>query len=212
MSFELLCMGLIGLIFGTVVVFGGYRLFLVLIPIWGFFFGLGLGAQTVQAIFGGGFLATVTSWVVGFIVAVIFALLSYMFYILAVAIISGTFGYSLMVGLLAAIGLQLNFLVWILGIIAGIVVAVIVLRFNIQKYAIIVITAVGGAGAIIFTLLAATGGVNVADLIGNPVMRAIDNSPLWLLFFLIVAGAGIVFQIRANQNWEIESYNRMAEA
>ncbi len=213
MSFELLCMGLIGLIFGTVLVFGGYRLFLVLIPIWGFFFGLGLGAQTVQAIFGDAFLATVTSWVVGFIVAVIFALLSYLFYIIAVALISGAFGYGLAVALLTAIGMQFGFFVWLVGIVVGIIAAVIVLRFNIQKYAIIIITAVGGAGAIIFTLLAATGsGVNIADLIGNPVMRAIDNSPLWLLFFLIVAVAGIVFQIKANQNWEIESYNRMAEA
>ena len=39
MSFELLCMGLIGLLFGLAVVFGGYRLFIVLLPIWGFFFG-----------------------------------------------------------------------------------------------------------------------------------------------------------------------------
>ena len=57
----LLCVGLVGLLFATAVTFGGYRLFLVLLPIWGFFFGFGLGAQTVQALFGDGFLATTTS-------------------------------------------------------------------------------------------------------------------------------------------------------
>lgn len=211
MSFELLCMGMIALLFGLVVTFAGYRLFLVLLPIWGFFAGFALGAQTIQVLLNDPELfGTVTSWVVGFIVGAIFAILSYLFYILAVAIISGTFGYGLMVGLLTAIGLNFNFLVWLLGIIVGVVFAVIVLRFNIQKYAIIVITAVGGTGAIIFTLLALSGGLSVVDLIRDPVTSAISNSFWWLLFFVVVAGAGIIGQIRANRNWEIETYNRMA--
>jgi hypothetical protein len=36
-----------------------------------------LGAQTLQVLFGVGFLATITSWVVGFIVGGLFAVLSY---------------------------------------------------------------------------------------------------------------------------------------
>ena len=92
-----------------------------------------------------------------------------------------------------------------------VVVAGVVLRFNIQKYAIIVITAVGGTGAIIFTLLAAFGNTLVVSLLDNPVKTAIDNSFWWLLFFLIVAGAGIVVQIMANRSYEIDSYNRFAE-
>jgi hypothetical protein len=88
MTFELLCMSLIGLLFGLAVAYGGYRLFLILLPIWGFFFGFGLGAQTLQAIFGVGFLSTISSWVVGLIVGLIFAVLSYLFYIVAVALLS----------------------------------------------------------------------------------------------------------------------------
>jgi len=42
-------------------VVGGYRFFIFLLPIWGFFFGFGLGAQAVQALFGDAFLSTVTS-------------------------------------------------------------------------------------------------------------------------------------------------------
>ncbi len=80
MTFELLCAALIALLFGTVVCFGGYRLFLLLLPIWGFFFGFGLGAQTIQLLFGQEFLATITSWVVGLVVAILFAVLSYLFY------------------------------------------------------------------------------------------------------------------------------------
>ena len=209
MGFELFCMALIGLLFGLVVIFGGYRIFLVLLPIWGFFFGFFLGAQTLQVIFGVGFLATITSWVVGFIVGALFAVLSYLFYIVAVALLSGSFGYWLTVGILTAIGLNYGFIVWLIAIIAAVALAVVVLMFNIQKYAIIVITAVGGTGAVIFVLLALFGNLTPVEMLLSPVLSAIQNSFWWLLFFLVVAGAGIFVQIRANRSFEIEAYNRL---
>ena len=211
MAFELFCMSLIALLFGLALTFGGYRLFLILLPIWGFFFGFGLGAQTLQVLFGVGMMATVTSWVVGFIVGAIFAVLSYLFYMVAVALLAGSFGYGLTVGLLTAIGMNFGFIVWAIGLVAGVVLAVVVIIFNIQKYAIIVITAVGGTSAIIFTLLAIFGNVTLVELLLGPVRLAIANSFWWLLFFLIVAGAGIVVQIMANRSYEIDSYNRFAE-
>ena len=208
MSFELLCMTMIGLLFGAVLIFGGYRLFLVLLPIWGFFFGIGLGAQTVQIIFGGGFLATITSWVVGFIVGIVFAVLSYLFYIVAVALLAGSFGYALGVGLVTLI-LPFGFIAWAVGIVAGIIVAVVVLLFNIQKYAIIAITAFGGTAAVILVLLASFGGTPALTLMAEaPVKYAISNSFWWLLFFLVVGVFGFVAQLRANSPYEIKEYNR----
>jgi len=94
MTFTLLCMALIALVFGLLVVFGGYRLFLVLLPIWGFFAGFLVGSQAVFFIFGDAFLGTITGWVVGFFVGLLFAVLSYLFYIFAVAVISFTAGYA----------------------------------------------------------------------------------------------------------------------
>jgi hypothetical protein len=211
MVFEIFCMALIGLLFGLTLIFGGYRLFMFLLPIWGFFFGFGLGAQTLQALFGIGFLATVSSWVVGFFVGVIFAVLSYLFYFLAVAILAGSFGYGLAVGLLTAIGLDFGFLVWLIGLVAGIAVAVVVLYFNIQKYAIIAITAIAGTGVVIFVLLALFGNITPGELLLGPVRVAIQNSFLWLLFFVVVAGAGIAVQIVANRRYQIITYNRLED-
>jgi hypothetical protein len=210
MGFELFCMGLIALLFGLALAFLGYKLMWIMLPIFGFFFGLGLGAQTVQVIFGGGFFATITSWVVGFVVGAIFAALSYLFYFLAVAIFSGAFGYGATVGILTAIGLNMNFLVWLIAIIVAVVVAFVVLRFNLQKWAVIIVTAIAGTSAIIFTLLAAFGQVTPLTLLMDPVRLAIQNSFLWLIFFLVVAGAGIWFQFVTNRDYEIEEYNRYA--
>ena len=209
MTFELFCMALIGLAFGAAMVFGGYRLFLVLLPIWGFFFGFGLGAQTIQYIFNTGLLSDVTSWVVGFIVGLIFAVLSYLFYIFAVAVLSFSFGYGLVVGLWTAIGLDPGLISWVVGVIVGVVVAVAVIGLNIQKYAIILITAVAGTGVTVFTILAVVYGPLVTNLLESPVKTALDSSTLLLIFGLAVAAAGVVVQLRDTRDWEVETYNRM---
>jgi hypothetical protein len=203
-------MAVIGLGFGFVVAFWGYKLLWVILPIWGFFAGFALGAQTIQIILNEGLLASVTGLVVGFIVGAIFAVLSYLFYFLAVAILSGTFGYGLAVGILTWIGLDLNFLVWIIGIVVGVAVAVVVLRFNIQKYAVIFISAFAGTAVTIFVMLAAFGGLSPVELMANPVLRAIDDSWLWFLYFVLVAAAGIYFQLQTNKDYEMEEYTRWA--
>lgn len=209
MTYELFCMTLIALVFGVMMVFGGYRLFLIILPIWGFFFGFGLGAQTLTYLFGYGFLSTVTSWIVGFFIGLLFGLLSYLFYTFAVALLAGSLGYGLMVGILTAIGMNPGFLTWLLGIIAGVALALVVLYFNIQKYAVIAITAIGGTGVIVFTLLAAFGGYDPVQLLNAPVRSAMQNSFLWWIFFIAVAAAGVVVQLRETRAFEIEAYNRL---
>jgi hypothetical protein len=128
-------------IFGSLMCFFGYRLFLFLLPVWGFFFGLVLGAQSMQALFGTGFLSEITSWVVGFVVGLIFAVLSYLFYTVAVAVVAGSLGYLVAVGLLLAIGMDMEFLLWLIGIIVAVVFAFGTLLLNLQKWVIIIATA-----------------------------------------------------------------------
>jgi hypothetical protein len=206
MGFELLCASLIALVLGLVVCFGGYRLFMVLLPVWGFFFGFFLGAETLQAIFGGGFLATVTGWVVGFVVGAVFGLLSYFFYIVGVAILAGSLGYALGAGFMNLIGIDAGILVWVVGIVVAIVVAGVTFFFNIQKYVIIIATALGGAGLTFGTLLLGAAGLTLARLVENPLRRMLEGSPLLIILFIVMAVAGIVVQLRANRDYEIEAY------
>ncbi|NIV36351.1 MAG: hypothetical protein GWN58_44985, partial [Anaerolineae bacterium] len=80
---------LFAVLLGAAILLAGYRFFLVMLPIWGFFGGLWLGAYAVTLIFGTGFLATTTGLVVGFVVGIITAVLSYLFYMVGVLIIAG---------------------------------------------------------------------------------------------------------------------------
>ena len=43
-----------------------------------------------------------------------------------------------------------------------------------------------------------------------PVLVAINDSWLWLLFFVAVVAAGIFVQLQANRGYEVEEYNRWA--
>jgi hypothetical protein len=204
--FALACAGLIGILFGLIVCFAGYRFFLILLPIWGFFFGFAFGTQTIQALFNQGPFTTVTSWVVGFVVALVFSVLAYLFYIAAVAIIAGSLGYSVAVGLLMAIGLQMGFLVWLIGIVAAIAVAVITLRFNIQKWVIIIATGILGAGVILGSFILMFN--PAAQILENPVQVVLKSSPFLMILFLVVAVVGIISQFKASSLYKVESYNR----
>jgi hypothetical protein len=206
MGFEILCATLIALFMGLVVAFAGYRLFLTLLPFWGFFFGFALGAQSLQLLFGVGFLATVTSWVVGFVVGAIFAVLSYLFYAFAVAMVAGSLGYALGAGFMGLIGVDWNWLVWLVGIVLAIVVIGVTFWFNLQKYVIIVATAIGGAGVIVGTLMFGYIGMTLAKFVENPIRFALDDSPLWTIFFLVLAGLGIAAQIYSTRAYEVEAY------
>jgi hypothetical protein len=207
---ALACASLIAFVFGLVLCFGGYRFFLILLPIWGFFFGLVFGAQSMQMLFGVGFFATVTSWVVGFVAGAVFAVLSYFFYFAAVLLIAGALGYTAAVGLLLAIGLDMGVLVWIVGVVAAVALAFVTIRFNLQKWVIIIATSLLGAGVIFgaFLILFAPH----AMVLENPVKVALGQSPLLLITALVVAALGIIMQVRINRSYTIETYNHWTEA
>jgi len=203
---SLACAGLIGILFGLVLCFAGYRLFIILLPIWGFVFGLILGVQSIQMLFGVGFLATVTSWVVGLVVGAIFAVLSYLFYVVAVAIIAGSLGYALSVGFMLLIGMQLGWLMWIIAIVVAIAFAVVTIIFNLQKWVVIGATAILGAGAMIETVVFLF--VPAATVLENPVKAALDASPLLLIAFLVFAILGIIAQVMNTRTFVVEEYSR----
>src|SRR5262249_46909648 len=169
--FALAVSGLLVLFLGSVLAFAGYRFFLVLLPVLGFFFGFGFGAQTMQALFGQGFLATVSSWVVGLLFAIPFALFSYLFYIFAVAMVAAALG----AGGMQAIGFDFGILVWLVGVVLAMVFVVGTLLLNIQKYVVIAATALLGAGLVVGTLVFLFDGLTGAQTAANPVRAALQS-------------------------------------
>ncbi len=205
-ALGLMCAGLLGLMFGLVLCFAGYRFFFILLPIWGFFFGLAFGAQSIQALFGTAFLATITSWVVGFCVGAVFAVLSYLFYVAAVAILAGSVGYSLVVGIVMALGFPMGWLLWLIGVAVGIVVAILALALNLQKWVAVIGTAIIGAETIMATFVMLFN--PSARVLGSPSAVIANTSPLVWLVAVVVAVLGVLVQVRSMRTYEFEAYSR----
>jgi hypothetical protein len=199
------------LLLGGIVAFFGYRLLWIVLPIWGFFFGLAVGGQGVQAIFGDGFLSTAFSWIIAFCLGVLFAMLSYLFWFIAVALVGGYLGYAVVVGFFGLIGVDLGPIVWLAGVAVGIVTAFLTLRFNVQKYVVIVATALLGAAAIVGTIIELFNPLDPATFADHPVKVVFDQGIGWALMLLIIAGVAMAFQFASTRYYEVQQYNRWAE-
>jgi hypothetical protein len=189
---------------GAAMLLVGYRIFLVLLPILGFFAGFWLGAEAVALILGTGFLATTLAWVVGFVVGLVAAVLSYLFFKLGIAIVAAGIGAALGAGFMAALGFETGFLATIVVLICAIAAAVLAVLFRIDKYAIIAITAISGANALLLSVLLLIGKVSVEELptSGNSIRPILQDSWFWLIVWLVVAVAGFVVQVRYNRDYD----------
>jgi hypothetical protein len=209
-TLEGLLVGIVAIAIGLAFCFYGFNLFLILLPIWGFFAGFLLGANVVSALLGGGadpgFLATVTGWVVGFIVGLVFAVLSYLYYWVAVILLGGALGYQLTYGVLEWLNIfpanDPGLVAFILALIVGAIFAVGFFLLQMPAILVIVATAISGAGAAVAGLIVALGLLPRESL--NEVFDAgifgvytlDDLSWLWLIIGVALAIAGAVYQSR----------------
>jgi hypothetical protein len=94
----------------------------------------------------------------------------------------------------------------LVGIIAALLMAALVVLLNIQKYVIIAITAIGGANAIVLAGLLLFGRVSLEGLrgAGNAIAPILQDSWFWLVIWLVLAAAGLVVQIITNRTYVFE--------
>jgi hypothetical protein len=196
---EGLLVGLLALAVGLAFAFYGFRVFLILLPIWGFFAGFLVGADAMTLIFGDGFLVEVTSWVVGFGLGLVFAVLSYLYYWVAVVLLGGALGYQLTIGLLQWIGFDAEgFIAFILALVGGAVFALGFIVLRMPAVLVVVATALSGAGAAIAGVIVGLGLVPLSALNGGifGVHQAHDLGVVWVIAAIAVAFAGAIYQTR----------------
>ena len=206
----LILLALVALGLGAVLLLVGYRFFLLLLPIWGFVAGLWLGAETVSILLGEGFLVSVTGLAVGFVVGLIMAILSYLFYAVGVLLLGASFGYWLTAGLMYAVGFESGFLVTIAGVITAIIFATLTVMLDVKKHLAIIMTAFGGAGGISLAILLIFGVIAPEQLQAGgaaALAAVIEDSVFWLLIWLAFAIGGIIFQESTTREYYIE-YDR----
>jgi hypothetical protein len=195
MTLEGILVGLVVIIIGLAWAFYGLRAFTILLPIWAFIVGFGGGASWIQELFGEGFLATTTSWVGGFFVGLVLALLSYFLYYAAVVLLGGALGYTLAAGLAVGIGVP-HFLAIVVGLVVAVVLAAAVLFLQVPAFLVIWLSAIGGATAVANGLLILFGRIELKDIEGGLGQGLLRDPAIAVVTVIVVAAAGIFYQMR----------------
>ena len=195
MSIEGIAVGLLAIVVGGVWATYGLKAFFILLPFWAFFVGLLAGAQWSAEFLGEGFFGTVTSWAIGLVVGLVLGLLSYFWYYAAIILLGATVGYTLGSGFMTAIGLD-GFLSIVLGLIVGILLGIAVLVLNVPALLVIVLSAFGGAAAVVNGFWILFGQIQLNDIDGGLAEGLMKGGAITVVAWLVIAAAGIWYQLR----------------
>ncbi|WP_137724780.1 DUF4203 domain-containing protein [Prescottella subtropica] len=187
--------GLLAVVIGAVFCFRGVVAMRFVIALWGAFVGLNLGAGLVSAITGDGFFATALGWIVGVVVAVVFSLLAYLYYAVAVTLAMASVGFVLGTATMAAIGVTWNWVVILVGVLAGIALAVFTLAANLPAVLLVVLSALGGATAVTAGVMLLAGTIDTTDFDRGTLTDTIAHDWWWYTLYVALAVAGAIVQV-----------------
>lgn len=199
-------MALFAMLVGAALTFAGYRFFRVLMAFWGFFIGLIAGGEVARAILGTGFFGNTAGIATGLIVGLIFAGLAYFLYKAAIVILGASIGYSLGVGFMSAIGFNSQILLWAVGVSFAVMLGLITMMLNVARTFIVLLTAAGGASALLAGVLLLLGRIPLSDLSNGVIGVVVNESGFWFLAWVVLAAVGVLVQLRNAHEYELASY------
>jgi hypothetical protein len=181
---------------GLLALLVGYRLFLLLLPLWGFVVGFAVGARLVSLVFDQGFLGDILGIGVGVAVAILFAGLAYLFWSIGVVIALAGAGFVIGYAILPALGLDLDIIAVLLGLAAAAIVAVAAILLRLPRLLIVFVTSVWGAGAVMAGAFVILQRMSTEQLGNGGLDEVLHDSPIWIPVWLVIAAAGVIFQLR----------------
>lgn len=188
--------GILAVAIGLLFCLRGVVAMRIVIAVWGAFVGLNLGAGIVSALSGDGFLSTALGWIVGVIVALLFSVLAYLYYAVAVTLAMASIGFAVGAAIMAAFGVTWNWVIITVGVVVGIVLAVAAVSMNLPAILLVVLGALGGATATVGGLMLLTSTIELEDFTRSTVTSTIGHDWWWYAIYLVLVIAGIVAQTR----------------
>ncbi|NLG72156.1 MAG: hypothetical protein GX495_08975 [Chloroflexi bacterium] len=184
---------------GLVLLLFGYRVFLMMLPVWGFLSGFWLGADLTALSLGSGCLGSLAGWLVGLALGLVSALLAQVYVEMYIGVIGAVIGYQIGSGLFAALGLG-GLLAALAGLVLALVTAGFFYMFDFKRLLAMAVTAVYGASALILAALLLVGRValNTLQSAGDTIQPVLQDSFFWLLLWLALAVAGYFIQDRTS--------------
>lgn len=194
---EDVVIGLVATAVGLLLCFAGYAALRAVIAVWGAFAGFLLGAGLVASITGEGFLATVAGWLVGLAVGLVVGLIAYLYYAVSVVIGMGAIGFTLGTTLMAALGVSWSWLVVLVGIVVGVLLAMLAIVGDLPMLILAVLGAFAGASVTVTGILLLIGTLDRAELAAPETTQTLELGWLWTAVYLALTVAGLIVQLRS---------------
>lgn len=177
----------------------GLKLFKILLPLLGLVSGIMVGFAGVQGVFGSGTLSTTMAVFVSFVVGLLLAVLSYVFFELAVIVFVALIGASAFSYMGVALGLrEEGFLVFMLALSGAIIGATVAARYGVGAQIVVALTSMLGVAWILAGFMLVVGKVSLDDFAATSVaatmLRIVDQSFLW--FFVWFGGSLVAMQVQ----------------
>lgn len=187
------------LITGLLVGLLGHKLFRLFMPLLGLVGGAAVGFVGFQGVFGTGAVSTTVAVFVAIIVGLILALLSFVFFEIALTVYMALLGASAFSYLGIALGLSENGFVLFLLTVAGFVLGLSIAGSKgFSSSMVMTITALAGTALVLASVFLIVGNVSLTQLheqgIVRSVLGVVDQSFLWL--FVWLAGSLIAVHIQ----------------
>jgi hypothetical protein len=188
--------GLLAIFVGAIFCFRGFIAMRIVIAIWGAMAGFVLGASIGSD--DGGILSTALSWTLGLVLAVVFAALAYLYYVISIAIAMGSIGFVLGASLIVALGISWSWLIVLSGLALGIALAVIAIVGDLPTILLVLLSAAAGASAIVGGIMLLTGALDTEQITRSAaVTEELNDDWWWYAIWIGLAIGGAVAQIMA---------------
>ncbi len=188
--------GILAVLVGALFCFWGVAAMRGVIAVWGAFVGFTLGAGLISAWTDANFLGNALGWIVGIALALLFALISYLYYAVAVTLAMASIGFALGTALMVALGVSWNWVIILVGVIAGVLLAWACLAMNLPAILLVVLSAFGGSTAIVGGLMFLFGQIHTTEFQRGDITARIQDHWWWWVLYVVIAVVGIVAQAR----------------
>jgi hypothetical protein len=194
---DTIVLGAIAVLIGALLCFRGYVTMRLIISLFGAFVGFLLGAGLVAGVTDSGMGQLALSWLVGIVGAVLFGVLAYFSYQLAVIIGMAGIGFTIGTSVMTAVGPGSQLATVAVGVVAAIVLAVIAIATDLPAIILVILTALAGASVTVTGIMVIAGAIGLDRLTVEGLGGEMSRSWVWYVVYGVLALLGALAQFRA---------------
>lgn len=185
--------GLLGVAVGIYLCLRGHWALRILLAIWGAFLGLSVGGAIVDRITGDGFLSTLLGWVVGIVLALLFAAIAYLYYAVSIFLAMISMGFVLGGTLASALGAEQTWVITLVGLAVGLLLAILTIIADLPAMLLVLLSAATGASMVLGGLMLIFGQATLQE-ISHGRLDANDHVG-WFIAWPVLFVVGVVAQL-----------------